>query len=87
MASLGRKKGCLAGGRREKPKTPYPSRESAQAGLEWMVENLGALREQLRVYECRYSPRYDPHFHVGHPPDKARRNHGRMPARGGNHRR
>lgn len=87
MASAARRSGCLAGGKRTKPKTPYLTREQAQGGLEWIVANLGAKQDQLRVYECRYSDPDDPHFHVGHKPGEARHNYGRMPADGGNWRR
>lgn len=87
MASAAAKSGCLGGAKRSKPKTQYPDRESGQRALEWIVANLGARREDLRVYECRYSPVGEPHFHVGHKPGETQRQYGRMPADGGNHRR
>lgn len=87
MASAAQKRGCLAGGKRTKPKTSYPDADAADRGLDWMVENLGARREQMRAYQCRYSPAHDPHWHVGHIPGDAQKHYGRMPQRGGRHRR
>lgn len=85
--SAGQKRGCLEGGHRIRPKTEYRSLDAARRGLDWMVENLLAIRENLRAYECRYSPADDPHFHVGRKPGEVRKQYGRMPADGGNHRR
>jgi hypothetical protein len=81
------KSGCVGGAKRTKSKTKYPNRDLAQRGLEWIVEVLGARREDLRVYECRYAPPGEPHFHVGHKPGETQKQYGRMPADGGNHRR
>lgn len=77
MTTAAQRSGCLAGGRRDKPKHEYPTREDGQRGLEWMVQNLGAPREVLRVYQCRYSSDADPHFHVGHKPGETRKQYGR----------
>jgi hypothetical protein len=85
--SAGQRYGCLEGGTRKKPKTRCPSREAAQAQLDWMVENLMAVRALLRVYECRYSDPGVPHFHVGRKPKEAHTQYGRIPATGRNHRR
>lgn len=87
MASAAAKRGCVGGAKRGKAKTRYPTRDVAQRALEWMVDNLSARGEDLRVYECRYSPVGDPHFHVGHKPGETQKQYGRMPADGGNHRR
>lgn len=87
MATMGQKRGCVHAST-GRPKTGYPSREEAQAGLEWMVRTQGTDPAKVRVYECRYSPDpLAPHFHVGGKPLADRRNHGRMPVSGGNHRR
>jgi hypothetical protein len=73
MASNGERKGCFGGIKNgDRPKTAHSSRDSAQRQLEWMVTNLGSYREQLRVYECRYAPADEPHFHVGHKPGSKR---------------
>ncbi len=69
--------GCREGGKGGSPKRAYPTREQAQSGLEWMVDNMGTSRERVRVYECRYSPPGEPHFHVGKKPIPDRRNYGR----------
>lgn len=87
MPTAGQKQGCLAGGQRDKPKHCYRSLDEAYSGLAWMVENLAAVEENLRAYQCRYSPGDDPHFHVGRIPGAVRKQYGRMPATGGNHRR
>lgn len=86
MLNKGEKRGCI-GGREGRRKTQYDDRDSAQQGLEWMVDNLGAVRDLLRVYECRYSADpLRPHFHVGHKPGEVA-NYGRMPEGKNNHRR
>lgn len=85
--TAGQKRGCLEGGARTKPKTRLPSLEAAYVQIEWMVENLTAVREHLRAYESRYSDPGEPHFHVGRIPVQERKQYGRMPAVGGNHRR
>jgi hypothetical protein len=89
MAGESERKGCLAGGTAKKPKHRYPSAPAAWSGLRWMVEYLGCHKDSMRVYQCRYSPANDPHWHVGHKPRETgqRQQYGRMPEDGGNHRR
>lgn len=73
-----RQKGCW-GMNPDKPKRRFYVRRLAEEFREKLID-AGASPALLNVYGCRYAPKGEPHYHVGHLPGVVQ-NYGRMPAR------
>jgi DNA primase len=63
----------------DKPKTKLPTREAAEVFRQKLLDR-GYSPALLDAYRCKYAPKGQPHYHVGHVSGDLQ-NYGRMPAR------